>query len=196
MTTHQSPLLGINDAARALELSHSTVSRYVKRYPELDHGNGGRPLVDVAELRQHRIDNLNVGQVEEAVRPAAPALRQTVAGTPAPAEPNGSGPAAIYNSERARREAANATKAELELAEKLGQVTSIQEVETAVFEAGQLLRDSLETRNMQLAERLARMDDPLAIQALLDEQDLTLLKDFASGLAGASGIGEDDAAAA
>ncbi len=51
--------IGIREAARALGKSPSTIGRYVKMYPELNHGSEGRPKVDLAELRRHREANVN-----------------------------------------------------------------------------------------------------------------------------------------
>lgn len=60
MTTHQAPLLGIREAAKAIGVSHITVSRYLQRYPELNHGTEARPLVKLEELRWHRRENIDV----------------------------------------------------------------------------------------------------------------------------------------
>ena len=76
--------IGVRGAARALGLSPSTVSRYLKSYPELDLGGEAQPMVDVDALRRHRAQN---------VHPAArgiKAARLLAAGggevTPAPAD--------------------------------------------------------------------------------------------------------------
>jgi hypothetical protein len=76
--------IGVRGAARALGLSPSTVSRYLKSHPELDLGGESQPMVDVDALRRHRAQH---------VHPAArgiKAARLLAAGggevTPAPAD--------------------------------------------------------------------------------------------------------------
>ena len=56
-------ILSIRGAARRLGKSHSTISRYVAGCPELNHGTAERPLVNVEELRQHRLENLNPSRI-------------------------------------------------------------------------------------------------------------------------------------
>ncbi len=76
--------IGIRAAARALKVSPSTISLYLKNYPELDLGGEAQPMVDVDALRRHRAQH---------VHPAArgiKAARLLAAGggevTPAPAD--------------------------------------------------------------------------------------------------------------
>ena len=52
-------LVGVVAAARALETEHSTVSRYVKSNPELNHGTGRRVKIDLVEYTRHRAANVN-----------------------------------------------------------------------------------------------------------------------------------------
>ena len=189
MTTHQPILVGIREAAERLSLSHSTVSRYVKRYPHLKRGGSdARPLVDLVEFKQHRGENINV----EVVASTDPELPVAGDNSP-PAQTSPQGP--NYNVEKARREAANATKAELELADRLNQVVPRDEVESGGFEVGHALREALERRNQDLAERLALMDDPAEIVTLLEQDDRRLLLAFAEHLA-SIGDDADDVAAA
>ncbi len=51
--------IGIRAAARALKVSPSTISRYLKNYPELDLGGEAQPMVDVDALRRHRAQHVH-----------------------------------------------------------------------------------------------------------------------------------------
>ncbi len=81
----------------------------------------------------------------------------------------------MYARAKAARQATLAREAQLRLDEKLGRTVSRRRVEGAAAEAGQTLREGLEARNRDLAERLAALDDPREIRALLDEEDRRLL---------------------
>lgn len=186
-------VLGIRDAADVIGVSHSTVSRYLKRYPDLNRGTAGRPLVDVDEYRLHRGENIHVPASGDAPTPAVPAVPADPASASA-ADADADVPS--YNKEKARREKANATTAELNLAERLGKVVPRDEVEATIFEAGQALRDAMERRSHELSERLAVMNDPAAIAALLEQEDRKLLKEFLENLQAAVADESDDAAAA
>lgn len=94
---------------------------------------------------------------------------------------------ADYNREKARREAAMAALAELELAEKRGQLLNGVETRKAIFEAAGTIRD----RQMAIADRcsadLAAESDPQKVHKRISDelrmglQELTeLLKKFSA----------------
>ena len=51
--------VGVREAARALGKSPSTISRYLKEFPDLNLGSRTRPKIDVDVLRRHREANVN-----------------------------------------------------------------------------------------------------------------------------------------
>lgn len=188
-------LLGVREAARELGLNASTVSRYLARNPELNRGTDARPLVDVAELRDHRAGNVNfamsgnhVGRLLDDPDDDGEAV------APAPSGERRSPARGTYSQAKAARETIQARTAQLVLEEKLRAIVSRSAVEDAAFEAGQLLQAELAARNKVLAERLATTDDPRAIRAMLDDEDRKLLDRLANALERSLGNGtEEDA---
>ncbi len=139
-------------AAEALGINRSSLKRYLDRYPEL-MGEDGK--VDLDRVRQHRADNPDVvdaaRKVEEhkVARPKADGRRMET---------------------KSRLDEAKAQQAELDLAERLGQVVDPGEMLDAVAEAGNFLRERLINVDFVLAERLASEIDPRQIRALLQQE--------------------------
>lgn len=152
------------EAARRLGVNRSTLSRYFRRYPELVGSDG---LVSIAEVRQHRADNVNGvksanyrGGGEIAGEAPEPAVEDTEALAEAPdaeaGAPAASGRAGVtYADAKRRREEAAAHKAELDLAERLGQLTPKDEIEGRAADLAQQVRERAGQVVREVAERAA-----------------------------------------
>jgi len=187
-------LLGVREAATDLGLNASTVSRYLKDHPELNRASEGskRPLVDPAELKAHRAQNVNGAMAGNHAGILFDETALADADDPPPAEsPSGAlgtgvrNPPArppLYAKAKGAREAILAREAQLRLEEKLGRAVSKSTVEDAGFELGQLIQASLAERNRQLAEELVNQDDPRELRAALEASDRKLLVKLADEL--------------
>lgn len=76
----------------------------------------------------------------------------------------------LYWDAKTRREVAEASKAELQLAEMAGGLVRRDGVERAAYEAGRLLRDMILSVPSALATELAAMTDPQAIEARMRDE--------------------------
>ena len=177
-------ILSLRGAARQLGKCHSTIVRYVQAHPDLNRGTVARPMVDLAELREHRAEHVDAARVGSH---AGLLLGQgdgpNGANGHAQPAPDQAGGAPTYAVSKAAREAVLARKAQLDLDEKLGTLLIRAEVEAAVAEAGQLLQRELLDLAPRLAEKIAVMDDKHEIAALLDTEFRALLKRVAAALA-------------
>ncbi|HKJ74361.1 MAG TPA: hypothetical protein VKA19_09625 [Alphaproteobacteria bacterium] len=89
-----------------------------------------------------------------------------------------------YSEARARREAAQAELAELELRRKRGEFLDRAEAEHALQEAGQIVKDRLAARNRRLGPQLAAEADGRKIARILNESDRAVLHEIADILEG------------
>lgn len=164
------------EAARALKVNRSTVSRWLQKNPALVDADG---RVSVEELRRHReavIDpRLQTNTAERAAEPA-----------PAPAPERQAAPS--INDHKARLERAKADEAELDLAERLGQTLVRADVERAIGEAGEQLRQDIAARVRDEAERLAQISDvremELAVRKLFAEVVASSVEGLVDQMAG------------
>lgn len=76
----------------------------------------------------------------------------------------------LYWDAKTRREVAEASKAELQLAEMSGGLVRRDGVERAAYEAGRLLRDMILSVPSALATELAAMTEPQAIEARMRDE--------------------------
>jgi len=171
-------------AAKAIQINRSTLTRYLKTFPELNRSSDpAKILVDLDELKQHRADNVNLvksgnhagalfderGSDPDLMDDLDDDLDQPLVHRGAthavrseqPREPSG------YASARARREEALAQKAEREEALALGQLVIKDAVDAALGDALVTLRDNLLSPDLDLCELLARCDDPTKILSIL-----------------------------
>ena len=175
-------VVGVRAAARALGLNASTVSRYLKDHPELNHGTATRPKIDVAELRRHREENIN------AARSGSHAGRllgedngaDAANGRERPTRNQAEAPSLA--TAKAEREAALAERARLDLDEKLAGLLVRAEVEQASEEAIQVLQRQLSDLAPRLAGKLATLDDAKEAQVLMETAFRALLKKYAGEL--------------
>ncbi|SFD83746.1 hypothetical protein [Massilia yuzhufengensis] len=86
-----------------------------------------------------------------------------------------------YDSSRARREAAEATLAELKLAEQAGQFLVKSEVDAAVFEAARALRDGLVNCARRIAADVAALGTADECEAVIEREHRLLLESLAHG---------------
>ncbi len=185
MTTAMAELLSVRGAALALKVNPSTISRYLKDHPDLNHGSKTRPKIDVEVLRRHRAQNTNPSQ--QRGRHAATAVGEIEA--PAPVAATEAPPAATrvadgpnYQVAKAVRETVLAQRARVDLDEKRGLLVPRAEVEDAVYDAGTVLQRDLLELGPQLAERLANMTDVREIAALLEGEHRRVLATLAAAL--------------
>jgi len=155
------------DAARALGLDKSTVTRWTKKHPALLGDDG---LVDLRELQRHR---------EAMVNPALKTWRdaQPLDAMPLPRIRGGS-----INDHRARGEGAKAINAEMDVAKRLNQTVIRADVETAIVDAFEVLKSQATSLAQDRAEALARIDDPRAMERALEDLLRELLEKGADDL--------------
>lgn len=157
----------VTEAAKALGVNKSTISRYVAANPELNHAEAGKPpAVDIDELSAHRGNTVNKLM---SGNHASDLIDEGDNDEDKPPQLIG------YAKSKAEREAANASMAQLQLAERVGQVCDKAGTEDAAYELGQMLTELLNSRNRRLADELATMADPREIRARLDAEDRDLL---------------------
>ncbi len=181
-------LFSVRGAALALNLNASTISRYLKEYPDLNQGSRTRPKIDVDVLRRHRADNTS--QAQQRGPGTATSVELPPAATAAAGAPN-------YALAKAVRETVLAQRARVDLDEKRGLLVSRQEIENAIYDAGALLQRDLLNLAAQVAERVAAMTEKREIEALLVAEIRALLTTFAASLraTGASSEAEEKARA-
>lgn len=173
------------EAARRMGIDKATVTRWVKKHPALLGDDG---LVSVGDLERHRAQMVNPAlQTRAAQVKADPESR--LAASPEPSGPS-------LNDHRARREQANATAAELDLADRLNQTLARADVEAAVAAAGDTIRQAAGQIARAKAEMVARLDDPRAVERALEEMMRELLATAAEALGAAIAGGKDGAHAA
>jgi len=155
------PRLTITEIAARVGVHKSTVSRQVRR-AGLVGPDGRVDLVAYEELRSGALD---------------PALQTTGR---APAEPEGDAPQIAI--ERARKMAADAAMAEIELAKKRGELIEAAAAEAEYEDLFRRLRDRLLAVPQEVAGDCARLADEVAIEGRIAQALKAALRDFAGGL--------------
>ena len=168
------------EAARRLGVHKSTIKRWCDKHPALIGPDG---LVDPEEIRAHYETVAHPGLQARRGRPAEAA--------PDPVQPPREG-AATLNDHRSRSEKAKADSAELDLAERLGQTLRRDQVEAAVAEAAEILRQAAGQAARDAAERLARIEDVREMEVALDAMVREVLSEGARALEAA--LAEDSPA--
>jgi hypothetical protein len=93
-----------------------------------------------------------------------------------------------YETSRARREAAEAAKAELELAEMAGKFLLKSDVENCVFEVARGLRDGLTNCARRIAAEVAACTTTDACEQVIDREHTALLGSMAQMLRSGLGV--------
>lgn len=161
------------EIARRAGVHKSTVSRQLRQWPSLLDEAG---TVDLDEYLAARATNLDPALQTRG--PAAPAS------LPLDTEP------ADLVRERTRKMAADAARAELELARRRGELLDRAAVDRAVADAFAIVRERITTAARDAVPNLARLPDELAMEthlltALLDAMG-AISVEFAADAAGRS----------
>lgn len=180
------------EAAKALGINRSTLTRYLKTYPELNRSRvDGKIAVDLDELARHRGENVNLLKSGNHAGRAfdEPAPAPLLARDPAPLagdedEDSTDDEAGPLQDEtvakiRARAERIKLNRLEREEAVELGQLTPAEEVEQATGEALAKLRDQLMSPDIDLCEKLAATSDPAEVAQALRAANRKVLEKLA-----------------
>ncbi len=172
-------LIGVRAMARLTGENPSTVSRYVRRYPDLSADVDGATKVRRDAYLSHKNDNPSalVPSVDDEV-PAAP-LKPAAETQPARAA-------------KARHEEVRAELAEIELAEKKGELVAVEHVRRMIAEAAQRLRNDMLAPQIAFVEQLRAADSARAAATMLVDRNRKFLEEFADRML--AGSGEDEAA--
>lgn len=183
------------EAAKLLGINRSTLTRYLKTYPELNRSHvDGRIAVDVDELARHRSENVNLlksgNHAGRLFDEPAPLLDEI---TPRPVtraderEADDDDAAGLQDETvakiRARRERILLNRLEREEAVQLGELTPVPEVEEATGNALVKLRDALMSPDLDLCEALAAASDPAEVTQLLRAANRKTLERLAEDFA-------------
>ena len=168
--------VGISEAA-ALEaaagrpVNKSSVSRFIAGNPDIPvqrMPNGSVKFIEYGAFVAARTTSLSVQDKLSLRDPGPNPVRDPVAQLP--------------TDSTARKRAADAEKAELDLAERKGDLLSRAAAIQAVEAAGAAFVQALERRRRTLAQRLAGLDDPRAVEHELKAADRSLLEALVTDL--------------
>jgi hypothetical protein len=184
---------GVRQAAEKLGVSHSTISRYIDKYPELNVAPpGSRKKVNLDQLRRHREDNLTVQEQGQPLLASPPEA-------PAPEKRGGEKDDHAVASRRRQSEAratyeeTRAELAALDLRQKRGELIDVEIVRLAFADTGALLQNRLASRRRDMAERLVAIEDVREAEAFLQDADRELLEAFRQNLINAANAAEEEA---
>ncbi|MFN4229832.1 hypothetical protein [Parvibaculum sp.] len=175
-------------AAKELGINRSTLTRYLKTYPELNRSKGeGSILVDLDELRRHRAENVNrmksgnhAGRLyDEAPPPLLPPRTQVERDDEDDETTEASLQDETVAKIRARAERIKLNRLEREEATETGQLTPAAEVEEATGNALVKLRDALMSPDLDLCEKLAATSDPAEVTQILRDANRKALEKLA-----------------
>lgn len=138
------------EAARQLGIDRATVTRMVQANPALLDDAGRVSVVEIAALRQSVVN---------------PKLQTRGIAAPMSAAPGGG---SGLNEARERSETVKAELAELDLAERLGLTLRRDDVEAAVAQAAEVIKQTSFTLARDRAEVLARISDPRQMEQALE----------------------------
>ncbi len=154
------------EAARRLEIDRSSVSRYLKTYPEL-LGTDGK--VDFAEFITHRRANLDVpDKPAREVKPAKVAQSST---------------RSRHSESKARLVELQVEREERAAAKEAGELVEAAAIGDALIEAATLLRDKLLSPDVTLCERLAAEKDPRLVRELINTWSRGCLEEMIQAIA-------------
>lgn len=147
--------VGIRAGALALNKAASTISRHVRAGKIPNRGTLAEPKILVSEARRALEDNLD------------PMFRAEPAPSTEPSSPS-------FQSHRTKLAAAQAEKAQLDLAERKGELVSRPEIEDALFTLALNLRDAMSRRWRVLALELENLPARAIEEKCLDADEKLL----------------------
>lgn len=127
---------------------------------------------------RQRANGNRPGPSAGGAQPAGPAGVGGTGGAEMPAKAQVPG----YDSSRARREAAEAAKAELQLAEMAGKFLLKTDVEAAAFEIARSLRDGLNNSARRIAAEVASLTTTEECEEVIDREITALLGSMSQSL--------------
>lgn len=173
----------VSEYAQAKGISKQAVSKNVKRFVAAGvltvRADGGRlyfkpSAYEAAKALLADPARANATATKAAAEGAAPIEDEDDADDEAPAAKPAAAVNGVrttgYQHHRGEREAAEAALSKLELAEKLGRVTQVAQVQHGAFEQGRAARDAVFGTLDRLADELATLTDPRTIKALIRER--------------------------
>lgn len=161
--------LTVSEAATQLGCNKSSISRFLNKNTDVAvrrNGAGQVVAVEFTALQAARRSSLAVQDHAERVEAAQPVAAAPVAAVPV----------------SSRRRAVQDEIAELDLAERKGELISRVAVFQAVETAGVALVQAMEQRRRALAQRLAGLNDVRAIEAELKAADRGALTALSAAL--------------
>ncbi len=177
----------LTEAAAALGVHKSTISRQVSAGVIPNHGTARAPKVRVSEARLARAGAVDPAKQRGSGAPlfADPGEHGANGVRPsrspddaedddAPGTPPGPG-GVSFTKARTAREAANARLAQIDLEERLGRLLDKREVEDVFFTLSTIVRDELMGQGARLAGDLVGMTEPGEIVAKIDAANRDLL---------------------
>jgi hypothetical protein len=171
--------VGVSEAARQLGVHPSQIRRNLKSGLIPNRGLPGRPLVDVDEARYARATGLDHskqrGPSAHVTRSQAAPRSLTNVSEIGNSADEGAG-SGTYQSWRARREAAAAVTAEIELAKLRGEVLDRANLKDTAFTLGMELRRSMMDCVAQVAPRLLGLNVGAIIAVLTEAYEKCLVE--------------------
>ena len=187
-------IVGVSQAAKALGLNKSTISRYLKDHPHLLRSDGRRPAVDLDELRAHRGATVNEAKSDNF----AGGLRLSV---DQPADHQSQAPAAppqLSEFQQAKTAAMvlDARRKQLDFEREAGRLVWRDEVAAATQTIVEAFRQGLASRSLRLAQQLSTAADEAERVVMIEADDRLLLEELVRAFAALAQQAEADDAAA
>ncbi|MBP2297965.1 hypothetical protein [Azospirillum picis] len=172
-------LVGVTEAAAAVGVNKSTVSRYVSQGLLTNYGVSGRPLVSIAAVRALPVFLDPAKRRTSGSAPAAaPADADPAESAPRPVLPTtiAASVETTLANERIRKTRADADRAELENAKAQAQLVERDAAANAGFDLGPALMRLLDERAPDLANRLVGVVDYRTALGVIQDVDRQLLE--------------------
>lgn len=187
-----SELVTVSEAASALGLNKSTVSRQVQKLGIRKDSRGRFPLAVYKAARGDELNPLmrrNKGEPFSHLDEPGEDVPGEAAPAPSSAGRNGNGKATLSNAATAEK-AWGAKLKQLDYETKLGRVVERAEVEAVLFETGRRLRDAVLAVPNDIAEQLAAETDKRKCKKILRDALVQALVEVGRELRPAAGAGD------
>jgi phage terminase Nu1 subunit (DNA packaging protein) len=160
--------------AQALGISPAMVTKLMKRGMPVDSIERAtkwrKRHLEVSRTKGNRMDkNFRGGAGESVSADQVPLLAPSEQGSESTSPGAVDGKSDDFASSRARREKAEADRAELSVARELGKVADVDAVMRGVFDAFRSLRDAMMGISRKLAPQVATMHDAREIELAIDK---------------------------